>query len=299
MNLQDSRLMQIRANLDRDLRLLAEYESNLRLTSDPKERMKCQSEIEQLKSSIALSKSEQQELSSPPEISRITNIPKLARLIVTRDGRQMVLIPAGRFLSGAQKNERELHAFYIDRYPVTKGDYLHFLESTDRPVPGHWPDVTLPQGRERHPIINLTCSEAMAYAEWVGKRLPTEDEWEKAARGPDGRLWPWGNRFDERLCATTWRFDYDQRDTTMVGGFSPQGDSVYGVSDVGHIWEWTASWFESVRYKVVRGGPWRDTKEPPLVINRSFEDDRAHDVGFRCACNADRIADILASVLIG
>lgn len=94
-----------------------------------------------------------------------------------------------------------------------------------------------------------------------------------------------------------WRLEFGQRGTTIVGGYSPHGDSPYGVSDIGHIWEWTSSWFEYGRYKVVRGGPWRDVQEPPLTINRSFEDDRAHDVGFRCVCEADPVSKILVTVL--
>lgn len=298
MNLPASRIQQIEDNLRRDLELLKEYEDLLRLTDDPRQRVRYQIEIDRLKSDIALRESEKQSwLSQPPRPSTpLVPASDLARVILTREGREMVLVPTGPFLCGAEQATVDLPAYYIDRYPVTNGDYQCFLETTERPAPGHWPDGSLPQGQERHPVVSLTYSEALSYAQWAGKRLPTEQEWEKAARSTDGRLWPWGHRFDERLCNSMWRLAFEQRGTTAVGSFSPQGDSPYGVSDIGHLWEWTCSWFEQGRYKVVRGGPWRNVQEPPLLINRSFEDDRAHDVGFRCVCEADRIDNILATV---
>ncbi len=299
---QKTRLKQIEDNLGQDLALLAEYEADLRLADDPKQRSKCQVEIDRLKSAIALGESEKRTLlSQPPQPSQVIDWPpsKLARVILTREGREMILIPAGKFLYGAEQAEVDLPAYYIDRYPVTNGDYRRFLEASQRPTLGHWSDGVLPQGKERHPIINLTYSEALSYAQWAGKQLPTEQEWEKAARGTDGRLWPWGHQFEERLSSGVWQLEFERRDTTAIGSFSPQGDSPYGVSDVGHIWEWTSSWFEQGRYKVVRGGAWRNVQQPPLIINRSFEDDRAHDVGFRCVAEVEKISSILASVLAG
>jgi len=300
MDWHEIRLKQVEDSLQRDLELLAEYESLLRLADDPKQRIRYQSEIDRLKSSIALKESEQQTLLAQPpkpplQVQRVPS--ELARMILTREECVMVLVPAGQFLFGAEQSLCALPAFYIDRYPVTNGEYQRFLEATGRPVPGHWPDGALPPGKERHPVVNIIYSEALSYAQWAGKQLPTEQEWEKAARGTDGRLWPWGHRFDEQLCNSVWRQTYEQRGTTAIGVFSPQGDSPYGVSDIDHIWEWTSSWFEYGQYKVVRGGPWRNHQERPLIINRSFEDDRSHDVGFRCACDVERISDILTTVL--
>lgn len=299
MTWKQIRLTQIENHLLRDLELLGEYEKAIRLTDDPKQRIKYQGEIDRLKSMIALAESEKQALlaPSPPPPDTEGSSPELARVVLTREGREMVLVAPGEFLYGAEQTVIDLPAYYIDRYPVTNGEYQHFLRSMDYPAPGHWPDGALPQGKEKHPVVNVTYSEAASYAHWAGKRLPTEQEWEKGARGTDGRLWPWGHRFDEQLINNMWRLPFEQRSTTMVGSFSPQGDSPFGVGDVGHLWEWTSSWFEPSRYKVVRGGPWRNTQKPPLVINRSFEDDRAHDVGFRCACDAHGINNILATIL--
>lgn len=300
MDWKKTRLKQIEDNLRHDLELLAEYEEALRLAADPRRRMRYQKEIDRLKSSIALGEHERQELLSvQPKLPSAIEVPssELPGVIMTRDGREMVLIPQGQFPYGVDQASMDLPAYYIDRYPVTNGDYRRFLKATERPAPGHWPDSSLPQGKERHPVVNVTYSEALSYAEWAGKRLPTEQQWEKAARGTDGRLWPWGHRFNEQLCNSMWRLVFEQRSTTIIGSYSPAGDSPFGVGDIGHTWEWTSSWYEYGRYKVVRGGPWRNVQEPALIINRSFEDDCAHDVGFRCVCEADQISSILITVL--
>jgi len=295
------RLADIEDNLRQDLRLLADYEHLLRLATDPIERMKYQSAIDRLKSSIASSESEKQDLlSSRLGLPETTAEPQSSqpRMIITRDEREMVLVAGGQFLFGAERTIVFLpKPYYIDRYPVTNADYRHFLDQTQRPAPGHWPDGALLPGSERHPAVGLTYSEALCYAEWTGRRLPTEQEWEKATRGTDGRLWPYGHQFVERSSHPIWRQAYAMRSTTDVGLFTPHGDSPYGVGDVGHVWEWTSTWYEYRRYKAVRGGAWRDLNEPALVINRSFEDDRAHDVGFRCVCDVAKVGAIIAAVI--
>jgi formylglycine-generating enzyme required for sulfatase activity len=299
MSWQNVRLDQIEENLSEALKLLAEYEREQRLTHDPADRLRYRAAIDRLKSDIAGAENERASLlSTPPQQRAVpitsTNCPAL---IVTREGREMVLVPEGEFACGPEQRAMSLSSFYIDRHPVTNADYQQFLDATQRPSPVHWPGAVLPQGKARHPVVNLTYSEALSYAMWAGKTLPAEEAWEKAARGADGRLWPWGHRFDSGLCSQMWRLPLEQRSTTIVGSFSPGGDSVFGVSDIGHLWEWTSSWLEPRTYKVVRGGPWRDVQEPPLIVNRSYEDDRAPDVGFQCACAMEQIAGILATVL--
>ena len=298
MSWQNVRLAQIEQDLSENLNLLAEYEREFRLASDPRDRRRYQGEIDRLKSDIA--RAETKRPTCYPRHCGQESRPghRPCRLsIVTREGREMVMVPAGEFVCGPEQRTVDLPAFYIDRYPVTNGEYQQFLDATQRPTPAHWADGALPQGKGRHPVVHLTYSEALSYAEWAGKLLPTEEEWEKAARGTDGRLWPWGHRFNPSLCNQMWRLSLEQRSTTVVGSFSPGGDSVFGVSDVGHLWEWTSSWYEVRLYKTVRGGPWRDVQEPSLVVNRSYEDDRALDVGFRCACQAEKVDTILATIL--
>jgi hypothetical protein len=288
------RIKQIENGLAQDLELLSEYESALRLSNDPKEKVKFRSEIDRLKSSIIFRETEMSQYrANVNRVSRSHNVNSLPLNLILGEGREMVLVEGGDFFYGPEQQRLNLETYYIDRYPVTNRDYFLFLKATSRSLPVHWEDGHLPQGKERHPVTNLTYSEAVSYADWAGKRLPSEEEWEKAMRGTDARLWPWGHQFDDTLCHSNWRYELEQRNTAPIGGFSPKGDSPYGVSDVGQVWEWTNSWFEEGWLKVVRGGPWRNLPIPPLIINRSFEDDRSADLSFRCACSLDMIKHIV------
>jgi sulfatase modifying factor 1 len=185
----------------------------------------------------------------------------------------MVCIPAGKFLYGGMKEERELPGFWIGRTPVTNAEYKWFLDAhPDHPVPfadDEWAHPynwdgqlrTFPPGRADHAVVLVAWHDAKAYAEWAGARLPTEKEWEKAARGTDGRRYPWGN-WEEGRCNTIETQIYATR---PVAFYSPRGDSPYGCVDMaGNVWEWTAT--EDGGDRVVRGG--------------SFVNDRFHA---RCA----------------
>src|SRR3972149_1026879 len=150
-----------------------------------------------------------------------------------RDNRPMVLVPAGEFLFGPDLEKVTTEAFYIDRFPVTNVEYKKFVEETGHEDPAHWRRETWPEGKADHPVVQITWQSASAYAEWAGKRLPAEIEWEKAARGRDGRMWPWGNAFDPNRCNTA------SSGTPPVGMYSPRGDSPYGCADMaGNVWEW-------------------------------------------------------------
>jgi len=226
-------------------------------------------------------------------------------LAVTAD---MAKIPAGPFImgydhrwpdEGPMHEETIEHAYWMDKYEVTNEAYRRFVEATGRPSPNHWIGGTFPKGEERLPVVYVTWYDADAYCRWAGKRLPTEAEWEKAARGTDARLFPWGNTFDPKKANSP---QSGIGHLMSVGSF-PQGKSPYGLYDMaGNAWEWTESWYLAYpgnthptvnygeQYKVVRGGSYVDCSfyrcglSAP-VFNRGFfkRETKNSGFGFRCA----------------
>jgi len=235
----------------------------------------------------------------------------------------MVLIPAGPFTMGSAANaahigfhvgvdelprhEVVLPAYYLDRNEVTNEEYAKFLQASGRPLPAdpkdpdyyRWEGPTPPAGQEKYPVMYVSWYDAQAYCEWAGKRLPTEEEWEKAARGNDQRQWPWGDTFDASKCNS---FEAGLRWSAPVGSF-PQGDSPYGIHDMcGNVAEWTSSWYEPYpgntikrsaygeHYKVARGGAWALPAEPwSRATNRNLAQPPSYkhrSLGFRCAKDA-------------
>jgi len=179
-----------------------------------------------------------------------------------KDGKEMVRVPAGKFLYGDDKKEMELPEFWIDRAPVTNAEYARFVGKTGHQPPQHWEGKTPPREIADHPVTYVSWDDAIAYAGWAEGRLPTEEEWEKAARGTDGREYPWGE-WAEDNCNSQ---EAGTGSTTPVDQYSPQGDSPYGCVDMaGNIWELAGEHEEGGQ--VVRGG--------------SFLDDRGYA---RCAC---------------
>jgi formylglycine-generating enzyme required for sulfatase activity len=163
----------------------------------------------------------------------------------------MILVPAGPFTMGnnndfhdSDDDEKPQHtvdlpAFFIDKYPVTNRDYAAFLRATGHAGPGHWPGSgAVPAGKEDHPVVGVTYADVMAYVQWKNRRLPTEQEFEKACRGTDARRWTWGNTFDKT------RANVGQATTTPVTAY-PTGVSPYGAFEMaGNVWEWNSSWYE-------------------------------------------------------
>jgi formylglycine-generating enzyme required for sulfatase activity len=181
----------------------------------------------------------------------------------------MVLIPAGEFImgKGGEQHRVYLDAYWIDQYPVTVARYRLFCQATGRqePPPPRW------GWKEDHPIVNVSWHDAVAYCDWAGVRLPTEAEWEKAARGTDGRKYPWGNEWDGSKCANS--VGSNNLHSAVPVGSYPQGASPFGVHDMaGNVWEWCSSLCEPYPYKaddgregrgkdvaggrVLRGGSW-------------------------------------------
>lgn len=223
----------------------------------------------------------------------------------------MVEIPAGEFAMGsdggqALEDERPKHqvwlsAFFMDLHEVTTAQYASFLSVTNRPAPSQWSTVDLSQHGDR-PVIGVDWSDADAYCRWKGKRLPTEAEWEKSARGTDGRLYPWGNRAPSKELANFAlgaRFSYSQ--VLMPVQFYEPGKSPYGLYQMaGNVGEWVQDWYganyyeispernpqgpEQGQFKVLRGGSWSDLPKYLLTYGR-FKlppESRNSYTGFRC-----------------
>jgi formylglycine-generating enzyme required for sulfatase activity len=170
---------------------------------------------------------------------------------------ELILIPAGEFLMGsdpsmdryAKDGEQPQHRLYLPDYYmaktlVTNAHYAAFVEATGHKEPGHWKGGNPPRDKEDHPVVYVTWHDAMAYCNWLAQvtgkayRLPSEAEWEKGARGIDGRIYPWGNKWDPKRCNSS---EGSEGSTTPVGVY-PQGASPYGLLDMaGNVWEWTRS----------------------------------------------------------
>ncbi len=212
-----------------------------------------------------------------------------------------------------EQPQRRLHVspFSIGRFPVTNREYQAFVRAAGHAPPQHWPDGELPEDLQAHPVVYVTHHDALAFCAWLNEqsvvrkpradgrvwRLPTEAEWEKAARGTDdSRAYPWGNDFKPEYCNVDGRLG----STSPVGQFSPAGDSPYGLADMaGNVWEWCADWFgeqyyESAseqdplgpttgEYRVVRGGSWSNLRRAARCAARdSYPPDyRYFNVGFR------------------
>jgi formylglycine-generating enzyme required for sulfatase activity len=225
---------------------------------------------------------------------------------------KMILIPAGEFTMGSNdrlpdegpQHKVSLPAYYIDTFEVTNLQYKKFIDATQRRSPRYFRNRTFPDGKADHPVTYVGWKDADDYCQWAGKRLPTEHEWEKAARGNDGRTFPWGNEFDSAYGNNPVRWEKlgNFGDTTPVGSFE-KGISPYGLYDMsGNVWEWTASWYKAhpgnktpsesygERYKILKGGSWWDCSfykcglSAP-VYNRSFFAKKVKNdtFGFRCA----------------
>ena len=224
----------------------------------------------------------------------------------------MVEIPAGEFAMGldgmqALEDERPMHRvwvghFSMDLHEVATAQYAEFLTATHRLEPWQWNTVDLSQHGDR-PVIGVDWSDADAYCRWKGKRLPTEAEWEKSARGMDGRLYPWGNQVPRKGLANFAlgaRFSYSQ--VLMPVQSYELGKSPYGLYHMaGNVWEWVEDWYavnyyevspernpqgpEEGQFRVLRGGSWSDLPKYLLTYGR-FKlppETRNSYTGFRCA----------------
>jgi len=231
-----------------------------------------------------------------------------------RDGGIAVWIPPGPFLMGSEDEEARsaempvhevrVSGFYMDIYPVTNAQYARFVEETGhRPPKGgwkwsKWKKKNPPEGFENCPVVLVSWQDAQNYCEWAGKRLPTEAEWEKAARGGlEGKKYPWGDTIEPGHA----NYEDDVGRTTPVGSYPPNGYGLYDVA--GNVWEWCADWFdegyyaispeedpqgpESGSHRVLRGGCWHRDATSLRCSNRYRHDPNhpVNTIGFRCVRN--------------
>lgn len=213
----------------------------------------------------------------------------------------MVKVPKGPFLYGDSKTRETIdHDYWIDQYPVTNKKYRVFILAGGYENHQYWSSegwkwrmeekITSPEywsdekwNKPNHPVVGVSCYEAEAYAKWAGKRLPAEQEWEKAARGEEGFQYPWGEEFDKTRCNSS---ESGIDHTTPVTQY-PKGVSPYGCYDMaGNVWEWCADWYdEKFGERVLRGGSWYNVPEYLRASTRYRTNavDRLNSIGFRLA----------------
>jgi iron(II)-dependent oxidoreductase len=230
----------------------------------------------------------------------------------------MALIPAGDFYQGSSEEmvdwaiskfhaeSREwyrdetpvtkvyLDDFFIDKNEVTVGQYKIYVKETGKPKPKYFENPNFNQ--DNQPVVGISWQEANDYCAWKGKRLPTESEWEKASRGPDAKIYPWGHQVDETK-ANVLGMNDNYRYPAPVGMF-PQGQSLYGLMDMsGNVWEWTDSWYQPYpgndqkndlfgkKLKVTKGGSWAANMDlaRSALRGKMLPDQRQNYLGFRCA----------------
>jgi len=221
----------------------------------------------------------------------------------------MVLVPAGEFTMGSDKgddDEQPVHkvfvdGFYLDKFEVTNGRFAKFVEAIQSEPPWGFADKDTPVLRPDHPVRWVNWMDAMGYCLWAGKRLPTEAEWEKAARGADARAYPWGND-PPTPAQAVFGLKEGGNDTVSPIGNRDKGKSPYGVHDMaGNLYEWTIDWYDEQFYsrnpainprgpvegtaKVQRGGSYTNGPYRLRATFRTKGDPTEHDpnVGFRCA----------------
>ena len=206
-----------------------------------------------------------------------------------KDGGIGLWIPPGESVMGKQKGSVHVDGFYMDKYPITNGQYARFIRETGHALPegksdwNRWLDGAPFPGYENHPAVNVSCDDASDYCQWAGKRLPTELEWMKAARGTDDRTYPWGGSEPDEALAN---FGEREGKTTPVDAY-PRGMSPFGLVDVaGNVWEWTSSQSKpGDDWRLVCGGCWYNMPRSLRCEsrNRFHPSLRNAGVGFRCA----------------
>jgi formylglycine-generating enzyme required for sulfatase activity len=248
-----------------------------------------------------------------------------------KDGMGMVYVPAGEFVMGSSTRELnawlqahpedqyswfaheqpqcrvKLGSYWIGRTEVTNAQYLRFVEAADYAKPEHWHGGIIPEGLENFPVSFVEWEDARAYCKWAGGRLPSEPEWERAARGGDGRIFPWGNRWEGSRCRSLesivghtpptpfqnlawfhmWIGAHDEvREGPVAAGSYVAGASPFGCLDLaGNVWEWCADWYDEQAYQRYSTGDLTPPASSPQGkrVLRGGAFSEGHPRSFRCA----------------
>jgi formylglycine-generating enzyme required for sulfatase activity len=229
---------------------------------------------------------------------------------------ELVLVPAGEFTMGHKDSydtlpvrRMNLPAFYIDKYEVTNKRYKRFIDATGYKVPWsqdpavaayawNWQTRMYPEGKGDDPVVLINWEDARAFCTWAGKSLPSEAQWEKAARGTDGKPYPWGDAWEAAKANT---IESGVKQTAPAGSFKAD-ISEYGVNDLaGNVSEWVEEWFapypgnpmtnyeERNKYKILRGGSWDYSHSIANGYHRQYAlpQSQMAAIGFRCVKAAD------------
>jgi formylglycine-generating enzyme required for sulfatase activity len=203
------------------------------------------------------------------------------------DGRLMAKVDGSVFQSGPGNEPIWLPTFYIDVYPVTNAEYARFLAATGHTPPQHWTDGRPPDDISDHPVVFVTWNDATTYAEWAEKSLPSGQQWEKAARGTRGTVYPWGDQPTPAKCNVR---ENGVGSTTAVNCYQ-SGVSPYGVFDLcGNIWEWCSTQTKPGRHEL-KGGAWTSPflRATPSSFNDAAAPMCDDDTGFRCTATTDTL----------
>ncbi|MFQ5559307.1 MAG: formylglycine-generating enzyme family protein [Nitrospinota bacterium] len=201
-----------------------------------------------------------------------------------------VQVPEGEFFFGANNGAKDegpqrtlfLDTFSIDRFEVSNEKYREFVNATGHKAPKGWLFKGYDASLAKHPVVLIDYEDATTYCQWLGKRLPTEEEWEKAARGVDGREYPWGDQFNKNYANTG---ILKEKRTVPVDSLK-EGVSPYGAYNMsGNVWEWTSTAGQNENRKIVKGGSWGLSHRFSRTFSRAdyAKTDKTNNIGFRCA----------------